>query len=284
MPKTPNATPQASLSSLVARITDAISRHTAGESDSEGRTPLDDLVTEACHTIAENGWNEALLTVARITTPDHNEWWLAIEFFVVQAGLNPEGLAGILENIISQRLCTNAEARLSIYSLLAFMGKPPTATTLISDVEMRHSLPLQWLDLMIPVLPDVTERQKLILEAVRSRVFTIDRLAERLDELRLVGGGQLGDWLNTLRSAFPRVQWPNYDKITSRAFGLPINPTAHLDDPAALIPGSRRRRRARGSESADHHLAEERAWRRHIGQINKTKAASGRDVRELAPA
>jgi hypothetical protein len=284
MPSTTQSSSKKQSHLLAERLKDAIFRHLKGEYDFEERTPLDELIAEACNTKMPNAWAEALLKLARIATPEHNDWWVPLEFFAVQTGLKPEALGSILEEIVARHLCTDVEGRSSIYSLLAFIGKQPTAATLLADEEMRQRLPIQWLDLIIVSLPEIGERQSLVLEAVRNGAFTIDRFAERLDEVRVAGGSHVGDWLNTLRAAFPVAQRSAYDQIVSGAFGRLQDPAVRQQGSmaiAGLSPPSLGSLRAH----PDYHLAEERVWLNHLGRIKKTKAASGRrDVRELARA
>jgi hypothetical protein len=181
------------------------------------------------------------------------------------AGLAPPGLADVLEEILARDGCPDPVGRASIYSLLAELGKAPTAALLLSDYELRHALPVQWLDLVLPTLTDIEERQRLVFQSVRSGVFGIEHFSQRLDEMRRVAGRHIGDWLNRLRSAFPIEEREAFDLLVAEAFG----PVSHAQDSMveASVSGDR--------------LSKAPAIQRLLGHFNSAKT---RSQRELVPA
>jgi len=206
---------------LATRVREAIGAYLSGVADLEGASPLDRLVADVKADPSQRTyWSAAIIEVAQAIEVEQSGWWRPLEFVAVLADLLPSGLQDVLETVIAGHTCPDPEGRASIYSLMAELGRPPTARLLWDDQGLRQSAPLMWLDLILPMLPDLEMRQNLVLTAVRDGSFTIESFDQRRDDMRLVGGARLGDWLLTLRDAFRAADQPHFDVIVQEAFGL----------------------------------------------------------------
>jgi hypothetical protein len=204
-----------------ARLRNAVKAHVQGCADDEGRTSLDRLIAEVNAAPDQKPiWKEVIVSVAKSLTQSESDWWPALEFLCVMTELKPSKLKAILEEVIATGDCPDPIGRLSIYSLQGELGFPPTAQILVADEELKRALPVQWLDLILPVLPLTHERQRLVAEAIEAGNLTPDHFAQRLDDMRLVGGRLIGNWLSSLRDLFPRDQRSQYDKLVEEIFGI----------------------------------------------------------------
>jgi len=189
--------------------------------DEERRSPLDYLIAEALHKKDMKVWSDAIDQLLPQLPLDKSNLWEALEYFTAMTEIVPQGSSEFLETIVSENLCDSPTTRLSIYGFLTLLGKPPTATSLISDLTSRKSCPSRWLDLMLHSLPNHTERRKIILEMIQSRELTVEDLAARLDEIRAASGSRLGDWIYEIERALPIESRQGFGSILSQAFGLP---------------------------------------------------------------
>jgi hypothetical protein len=167
------------------RLKDAIASHIAGISGPEEITEIDVVASEVhSHPEERSVWEAAVLAVVNHIAPEMSTWWRPIELFLALTELAPSGLAERLEGILTSTQPHEPFSRASIYSMLAALGKPPTAKALFADKDLRQKAPLLWIDLVLPALLDLGERQELLLAEIQAGHFAVEHFAYRLNDMR----------------------------------------------------------------------------------------------------
>jgi hypothetical protein len=202
---------------LRARIDAALEAQCRGQEDEECRSPLDFLVDEVVSGEDRQPWNRALLEIVKGAAKKAPEWWQALEFFVAVAELQSIDLADALEDVLTRPEQVDARGRGSIYALLAACHRPVSAKTLSRDGALREAAPLLWLDLILPLIPELEKRQSLILELVRQGQFGAMDFTVRLDHMRTIGGAHLGNWLRQFGDTLPDSERAAYAVILEEA-------------------------------------------------------------------
>ena len=206
-----------------SRIEKALQEHLAGARDAESRSPLDLLILEVMADLrSKSQWSAALCQLINDTQDQHGLWWYSIEIFVAMTKICSSELADTLEQVVIRDNAPDAIARASVYSMLAECARPVSASTLWNDSELRRAAPLLWLDLLLPLIPELEKRQQVVLDAVSRREFDVSAFEMRLDAMRGMAGANLGDWLRRLRQVLPNDQHAQYDEILNAAgFTIP---------------------------------------------------------------
>jgi len=207
------------------RIRNAIQEHLAGVLDAEARSPLDLLVLEVlANPGSRSDWSAALNKLINDTQERSGFWWQGIEFFVAMTKLCSLELADSLEHVVVRDNGPDPVGRASVYALLAECARPVSANLVWSDEDLRRDAPLLWLDLLLPLIPELENRQAIVLDAVSRREFDVSAFEMRLDAVREMGGANLGNWIRKLRQALPENQHAQYDD-TLRDAGFTIPPS-----------------------------------------------------------
>lgn len=212
---------------FVSRLRETIVSYLGGQLDVEDRTPVDLLIANVnASPDQKDDWAAALVELAREIQPEQSSWWRPLEFIATFGDMSSQRLGEVLESVLARGVCLDPMGRAGIYALLAELGKTPTAKTLWEDQALKEAAPLAWLDLILPLIPDLETRQKLIVDAVRAKEFKVENFDQRQDDMRSVGGRNLGDWLIALRDEFPSDERLQFDTIVHEAFGLTLNANA----------------------------------------------------------
>ena len=213
--------PLADISESVQRLEKSITADLAGQIDFEGRSPLDLLIEETRS--QPRGADQVACVAIRKNRQRQEGWWGALERFVVLAVGCQRSVGSELENALQERKIEHPKDRASAYAMLDFCGKPATASVVKNDSALRHASPLLWLDLMVAKVPQIEEAQALVLSGIAEGFFGLDQFVQRLDEMRSIGGSQLGAWMRRIRQLLPNDDAVKFDEIVAEAFGAGLN-------------------------------------------------------------
>jgi hypothetical protein len=198
---------------LLADLQDAV--------DVEGRSALDFLISEAQSAPPTRRTWFVEAVKALIESDEHVDgWWSALERFLVLADFNSTDIGDATESSVARARPNSASDRASVYAILDFCSKPATAETIASDTVLRDGDHLRWLDLLIPRLPKIESAQQLILQAVHAGRFSLENFIHRVDEMRILGSAQMGDWLRRFRAELKYADQPSFDSFVATAFGI----------------------------------------------------------------
>jgi hypothetical protein len=207
-----------------AAIKMAIEADVANVVDVEGRSDFDVLIT-AIQSSPElrSEWSKATASlIDELQVSPKNGWWLRLERLIVLAQLAIPKLGDVLEGIISQGKCPYPLDRASVYALLSWCNMPVSAQLISEDNELKVADRVRWLDLILPQIFNVEVAQSLVLEAASEGRFGVEQFIQRLQEMRLISGGRLGDWARRFISALSESQQLEFNRLLSNAFDGPI--------------------------------------------------------------
>jgi hypothetical protein len=205
----------------VSQLRVAMREDLSNRVDTEGRSALDFLITQIQRSKPDEK-REWKRTVSKYVSEDRSrlvEWWNAFERFVVLGDLVSPELGNALEHVAAEYSQLDPSARANLYTLLDVCGRPPSASIVGADQELRSSNRLKWLDLMISRLPRREDAQILVLDAAREGHFKLDDFVHRLNEMRELGGPRLSDWLKQFGGTLSAADREEYDLIVDKAFG-----------------------------------------------------------------
>lgn len=207
-------------------LNQAIESHASGKVDSEQRSPLDTLLDQIRSTPEREAWGAALAQLVKRSTRWTAKHWRAVEYIVVFADLATPLLLTHVEDQLRNHQIADPVARGSAYALLSHSDRPVAVSELANDFQLKSSMPLLWLDLVLPLLTHNDQRQ-IILDAVKSRALSVAEMVPRFTELRLAGGSRLGVWLQTLKEALPASERPTFASLVQKLGLSPSRASPH---------------------------------------------------------
>lgn len=218
---------------MVTELRTAIAEDIEGIVNDEGRSRLDFLITRLHSTSSTERQHWLHVITSQITSGKDYPvgWWRSLERLVVLGNLESKELGELIEVALTEEKYSDALDRASMYDLLDECGKPPLASTIAADEELKQKAPVRWLDLMLARVPNQRDAQQLVLDAVQLGHFALPEFVQRLDEMRSIGGAQLRDWLDRFRGELNSSDRRNFDPIVANAFGIELPETHSTANP-----------------------------------------------------
>lgn len=202
------------------KIRRAIESDLSEEVDVEGRSELDLLIEELKAADNKEAWGNAALSLIEETPFPTGSWWRAFERLLMLGGIRGRSIGAYLEALSATPNQVDPQDRATVYGLQDWCGAPPTARTILNDLELKRCDRVRWLDLIMQRAPGEVDAQPFVLEAIQDGAFSVGRFIQRLDVMRSMGGDNPRDWFRRIRTALPLREQPEFDRVIEDVFGI----------------------------------------------------------------